>query len=296
MGKILKINIVKILKNIIFLLNYNFNYYRKFNLINKFDKEKNLYHKINNNDELQKNGYKIYNFYDFFGFDFKNFIDLKNLNEKVVYNKFGHFKSFDLNEKLLAKILNSEKLNEILKSYINEYVRLDNAYFDFQKNLDNKSFSEGWHRDDAGKRLKIFFCIEARGEPTSTFIIPPNNKFNFNILKLETERFFTLNKIKSHPLEKKIEHKEGYFVVFDTNITHRAYRSSQKGVRKCLVLEFIDRRKSNKIHKFSSCGPGTDKDSFIKFNKKNFESLEKSNLIDSQMVIVKDKEIMYQIN
>ena len=77
MGKILKINIVNILKNIIFLLNYNFNYYRKFNLINKFDKEKNLYHKINNNDELQKNGYKIYNFYDFFGLDFKNFIDLK---------------------------------------------------------------------------------------------------------------------------------------------------------------------------------------------------------------------------
>lgn len=74
----------------------------------------------------------------------------------------------------------------------------------------------------------------------------------------------------------------GTCLLFDTNIEHRGGYSESRGVRHCIVVEFIDREKAEKIKQFSPCGPLQGKGR-IRISGKP-ELIEKSDLLDKSIL------------
>lgn len=153
-------------------------------------------------------------------------------------------------------VLTSKRLQETVQRYIGPDVRLDDLYL---KNvMDGLAVgSGGWHDDNVGYRLKVFMVFDTEGSPSGTVIVPSSRPRIYKVqLRDEINRFVRSPTQEHREGEVLVDYKPGDCLVFDTNIPHRGDYTGGPGVRYCLMAEFIDRKKANRIHKHAPCGPG----------------------------------------
>lgn len=166
------------------------------------------------------------------------------------------YTSWDIPAFLWEAVLKSDRLSSIAKDYIGPRVRLDDIYV---KTVSDglASGSEGWHNDHVGYRLKVFMVFDVSGDPSGTLIVPADRpnlyKVNFSD---EFARMMGRPQKEVRVKEQRVSYRAGDCMVFDTNVLHRGDYSSGTGTRYCIVAEFIDRDKADRIVKFAPCGPG----------------------------------------
>lgn len=262
--------IFKILKFVIKRYFYSF-------VIRKMDRKSD---NLAQNSVLFRNGFEILTVDDLF--------DDKSFCEKLSYEcKIKGSSSIDMTWELpdvfWNQILNSQSLSKKVKEYLGANVRIDDAYLKTIKD-DLKSVSEGWHNDNVGYRLKLFIVFDVEGEPAPTVVLPTARPslYKFNIIEDTARIIFERSSTSNRLGQVVVNYQGGTCLLFDTNIEHRGGYSESRGVRHCIVVEFIDREKAEKIKQFSPCGPLQGKGR-IRISGKP-ELIEKSDLLDKSIL------------
>ena len=200
-----------------------------------------------------------------------------------IHNKFGNYISREIDDEILRSILSSKKLSDIVIDYLGEGARLDDIYIWSKVTGNSFDISEGWHTDDVGHRLKLFICIEADEDSSTTLYCPQTNKISYRIRFKHIVRYLS---VIAHPYKKFIEYKHqgGNSILFDTNGEHRGNYTNKNGNRLLLVLEFINRDKSNLISGMCPCGPGQSPNGEIFFHSNLKSLLDQNPLIDKSIL------------
>ncbi|WP_137701273.1 hypothetical protein [Marimonas lutisalis] len=167
--------------------------------------------------------------------------------------------SWDLPPFMWEALLGSKTLSDMVTAYIGPDVRLDDVYL--KTVLDGyDATSEGWHDDNVGYRVKVFMVFDTEGQPAGTYVQPTPRPHPYRVqLVDEIARIIKKPKMDHRPGELLMKYEAGDCLVFDTNIPHRGDFSSGKGVRYCVIAEFIDRNKSDALRGRAPCGPGQGK-------------------------------------
>ena len=237
---------------------YDFFYYkiediRKKKIIYQFDKQ---YLNSNKKKLINKDYVKLESDGILY---FENFIkesDIKRFSKKLnyKYNNRNYSISNQIIKKnsLIDKILKNKKIQNILKLYIGNNVKLDFIEVGRIKlNQKKKSISEKWHYDTVGRRIKIFIYLNSNKNISTDYVLSSNQiiKKDFTTKGSRYENSSILNNynkiFRAYP-------KIGSIIIFDTNGIHRGnYRNNKKNksneYRDTLQLEFSDKNKSNKL-------------------------------------------------
>ncbi len=260
-------------------------------IINKLDErtKKNI---LNIEDKDLRNGYKFY----------KNVLskdDLTYLNEYFTHkNFFSHetIKLFDMVEK---------NFFGQIQSYLGKNSKLYSISFDeIEPNKNNISdISGSWHNDNLGNNLKIYICLEGYGD-CPTVLMPNKNTNNYypNI-------FFnlrSLGKINKKLKKGQIELKLNTFdcAIFDTIVPHRGKYDEIKKKRKCIILNFLNVEKIEKLGFlenpkflfFKNSKPPFRKKlpkNFIKKNNDIIAQMKKFEFFDERFLIEDKENISY---
>lgn len=206
-------------------------------------------------------------------------------NKKIYY-------SWDIPEFLWTAVLNSNKLHSIVDGYLGPDVRLDDMYVKtIQDGFENGA--EGWHDDNVGYRLKVFMVFDVEGTPSDTLIIPKNKPNIYKIkFKKEISRMLGFIDVASKDNEVRIKYNAGDCLIFDTNLLHRGDYTHSAGIRYCLVIEFINRKKSDYLKGTAPCSPGQGKFP-IQIPCEDFNFLKNHPLLDSNILRNYDRKIWY---
>lgn len=246
---------------------------------------------IDKTTDLAKNG--------FITFDLDKFFKNKYFASRLTKDKLCNYKtkngvaiSWDLPTFFWEILLSNQNLVKLVKSYLGPFARLDDAYL---KTISDgvKSVSEGWHDDNVGYRLKLFIVFNVEGEAAPTIFLPKArpNLYKFSLLSEINRIIFKKLEKKEIKNSKKIHYSKGTCLLFDTNILHRGGFSETSGVRHCIIVEFIDSRKGDKISKFSPCGPMQGK-GVIKI-KTNNSIVDNCDLIDKSILSKNNEGFLY---
>ena len=137
---------------------------------------------------------------------FENFIkesDVKRFSKNLNYkSKNRNYKISNLiiqKNSLIDKILKNKKIQNILKFYIGNNVKLDFIEVGRIKfNQKKKSISENWHYDTVGKRIKIFIYLNSNNNISTDYILSSNQilKRNFTTKGSRYENSSILNNNK----------------------------------------------------------------------------------------------------
>jgi len=189
-------------------------------------------------------------------------------------------------------LLTSQNLTETVQGYLGKNARLDDLYV--KTVCDGlQSVSEGWHDDNVGYRLKFFMVFDTEGEASGTILIPQKRPNLYQVsLNDELKRIHGDPNKNYRGKEIVMNYKAGDFLLFDTNNPHRGDYSSNEGTRFCLIAEFIDREKANKLRGKAPCGPGQAKFK-IKIPKLNETNVLTHALIDNKLLHSNDGYYTY---
>lgn len=197
-------------------------------------------------------------------------------NKQIYYN-------WDIPNFVWDAILGSKSIINIAKSYIGSEARLDDLYI--KTIVDGlESGAEGWHDDNVGYRLKVFFVFDTEGTPSDTLLIPRLRPNLYNVkIKEEIKRMIGKPDKNQRSSEVRIKYTAGDCLVFDTNLLHRGDYTTSSGIRYCLVAEFIDRNKANEIRDSCPCGPGQSVKQ-IKIQTSSDDLINNHPLIDNKIL------------
>lgn len=164
--------------------------------------------------------------------------------------------SWELPNFLWSALLGSEKLKKKVTDYLGPDARIDDLYV--KTVLDGyDSTSEGWHDDNVGYRLKVFMVFDIEGIPSGTVVVPTARPNVYRVRLIdELARMIKRPKTENRPRQEVVKYDAGDCLIFDTNIPHRGDYSTGKGIRYCVIAEFIDRNKANALRGRAPCGPG----------------------------------------
>jgi len=207
------------------------------------------------------------------------------LEERIYWN-------WDIPEFIWQAILHSNTLQRLTTNYLGPGVRLDDIYV--KTVVDGlQSGAEGWHDDNIGYRLKIFMVFDVEGEPSDTVLIPSKrpNIYRVKILG-DAMRMLGGKDVKERDSEVRVSYCPGDCLVFDTNLMHRGDYSTGAGIRFCLVAEFIDREKANRVHNVCPCGPGQSRFS-IRIPHGCYNDIASHPLIDPSLLHKDKSGILY---
>lgn len=180
--------------------------------------------------------------------------------------------------------------------YLGDNVRLDDIYmfwFDPAK-VSNWSLSNSWHDDNVGSRIKIFVCFEGNGN-TPTVVIPNSHNNPYSPRKEEISRFSGVRNIRSVENQVALRYKSGDLAMFDTSCLHRGLYEEPSAKRTVLVLEFIDRDKSNRIVGYAPCGPGMSKVGEVIFGEDGINLLRASGMLDDSLISRESGSYVYSL-
>lgn len=157
----------------------------------------------------------------------------------------------------ISSLIKNNNIKSDLIDYIGNEVILDDAYI-WNKVIDGNLTSDisgGWHDDNVGRRIKIFIglpSLKSSDGITKTQYIRGTHHFLYRPRLLGYLRYFSvsLQNLLVHAFYglriKTIQASPDNCLIFDTNLIHRGvYRGSSN--RLILVLEFIDKRKSDAL-------------------------------------------------
>ncbi|MFJ1340566.1 hypothetical protein ACIKP7_20790 [Pseudomonas caricapapayae] len=183
-----------------------------------------------------------------------------------------------------------------IKDYLGENVRLDDIYmfwFDPDK-VETWSLSNSWHDDNVGSRIKVFVCFNGNGT-TPTVVVPGSHNFPYSPRKEEISRFSGVRNTQDVHGQVELRYKSGDLAMFDTSCLHRGLYEQPSAKRTVLVLEFIDRHKSNRIVGYAPCGPGMSKVGEVHFDEVGFKLLNKTGMIDENLVSFERGKYVYSL-
>lgn len=229
----------------------------------------------------------------FKGYDFcpgivKNFTPPRNCDEK--FDDFG-MKNRRLIDKQSSKIIAHaiEFYKATIIDYLGENVRVDDIYhFEFHPSKAKKeSISGGWHDDNCGHRLKMFICLKGDGR-TPTMIAPNSHKSQYKFRLAEFFRFMGDADISPKDGEVALKYFSGDVAIFDTNALHRGYYEENCGERHIILVEFMDRYKSNRISGFAPCGPGSSPSGSVYIDDDALLNLLQTELMDLSLLAKDD--------
>lgn len=180
--------------------------------------------------------------------------------------------------------------------YLGEKSRLDDMYlfwFDPEK-ITDWSLSNSWHDDNVGSRVKIYICFSGNGN-TPTVVLPNSHNKPYSPRWGEISRFSGVRNIS--PLDNQIalRYKSGDVAMFDTSCLHRGLYEQPAAKRTVMVLEFINRDKSNVISGFSPCGPGMSRTGEVVFDAKAYELLRKTGTLDDDLISQRGGDYIYSL-
>jgi hypothetical protein len=221
-------------------------------------------------------------------------------HKKSKYDEYGFYVTREIDKALASTALECIKLfkNDIF-NFLGPDTRLDDIYltsFDPAK-VKKNSNSGNWHRDNCGHRLKIFACLEGDGT-SPTLIIPKTNQVPYKFTFIEF-----LRQLKLLPWVKKtnapveLRYQKGDLAMFDTHLLHRGGYEKSRSKRDILVIEFINKHKSNEISGLAPCGPGSNKNGMVKFSETAFQLLSSLSLLDYKLIKkLEDNSYSYTID
>ena len=228
------------------------------------------------------------------------FLDAPGLTEKLRQSEMRRLPEgdkkvlldWDVPALVWEAVLGSPTLLNAVENYIGSNVRLDDLYL---KNVfDGLSVgSGGWHDDNVGYRLKVFMVFDTEGEPSGTVIVPTKRPKVYKVqLRDEINRLTKGTTTEHRSSELLVDYTPGDCLIFDTNIPHRGDYGGVPGVRYCLIAEFIDRNKADRIHKHAPCGPGQGARR-IKIPKGLSQDINTHQLIDAKLLHTTDTGFDY---
>ncbi len=185
---------------------------------------------------------------------------------------------------------------DFIKGYLGENVRLDDIYmfwFNPEK-VSNWSLSNSWHDDNVGSRIKIFVCFEGDGK-TPTVVIPNSHNSPYSPRKEEISRFSGVRDIQNVEGQVELRYKSGDLAMFDTSCLHRGLYEQPSAKRTVLVLELIDRDKSNRIVGSAPCGPGMSKVGEVLFDEGGFKLLKETGMLDDNLISFERERYVYSL-
>jgi hypothetical protein len=157
----------------------------------------------------------------------------------------------------ISLLIKENNIKSDLINYIGDKVILDDAYI-WNKVIDEhltSDISGGWHDDNVGNRIKIFIGLpglKLSEGITKTQYISGTHHFLYRPRLLGYLRYISipLQNFLVHAFYrlriKTIQASPNNCLIFDTNLIHRGvYKGSSN--RLILVLEFIDKRKSDAL-------------------------------------------------
>lgn len=219
---------------------------------------------------LIEKGWHNYSSQELFGESFSALIQDKIRDLAVAYDRFGNWMSRDVPASIVARIVNNPAVQQIVEGYLGPNARMDDVYFWFKSgNPAAWSLSEGWHDDNVGHRLKFFICLGADANAPQTFIVEGTHRplYRFNIGR-EFSRIFRQKVADLTPAlrskVRELNYDRDRIMVFDTNLLHRGNYDGRTGSRDCLIVEFIDRDKSNSVSGKAPCGPGQKRSGMVR--------------------------------
>lgn len=183
-----------------------------------------------------------------------------------------------------------------ITNYLGGNVRLDDIYmfwFDPDK-VENWSLSNSWHDDNVGSRIKVFVCFDGNGT-TPTVVVPNSHNIPYSPRKEEISRFSGVRNTQNVAGQVELRYKSGDLAMFDTSCLHRGLYEQPSAKRTVLVLEFIDRHKSNRIVGYAPCGPGMSKVGEVVFDEAGFKLLNGTGMIDENLVSRESGNFIYSL-
>jgi len=170
--------------------------------------------------------------------------------EKYIRNKeaLSDFEDPDIlyHVPIIADRLLSSPLEEMVRAYLGNNVRLDYACFSRISGKADGISSSHWHHDSVGRRLKAFLLLtDNSSQPViSTEYVPHTNRMRLNYQndlvngrRIDPQAFHNKSPIR-------LTGKPGDLIIFDTNGIHRGVYEAQLGFRDTIQLEFSNRTKS----------------------------------------------------
>lgn len=214
-----------------------------------------------------------------------------------VYNSQGVARSNRVDDKVavVAKAI-IDDFSSFIVSYLGGKVRLDDMYlfwFDPDK-ITDWSLSNSWHDDNVGSRIKVYVCFSGNGS-TPTVVLPNSHNKPYSPRLSEISRFAGARNIKLRENQIALRYKSGDVAMFDTSCLHRGLYEQPAAKRTVLVLEFINRDKSNVIAGFSPCGPGMSRTGEVVFDEKAIELIRQTGMLDEELLSEKNGEYIYSL-
>lgn len=186
---------------------------------------------------------------------------------------------------------------EKIVGFLGDRTRLDDIYmfwYDPGKR-DNWSYSNSWHDDNVGHRIKIYACFEGNGS-TPTVVLPSSYNKPYSIRRRqERARVSGIRDTDGRSGEIRLAYKVGDVAIFDTSCLHRGLYEEPAARRAVLVLEFINRDKCNAIAGILPCAPGMSPSGKILFETRAYEALKQTGLLDESLIAREGDDYCYSL-
>lgn len=249
-------------------------------IINKFDQDIN-HHFLPNGYQLEKNVIS----------------DLIAMPKPIFFDDFGMYEHRDIDQSLATVAMEAiSYFNNTIEGYIGNDVRIDDIklmWFD-PKQAKKISVSGYWHNDQCGNRLKLYICLKGDGK-TPTVYLPNSHTKKYKFSFWDVLRFVGFKNSKAFVKEKKLRLSSGDCVIFDTNGMHRGMYEEGSAERVTILVEFIDKNKSNEISGIAPTGPGNNRTGFINFDKDAYNIFSQSALFDTELLKPVDDLFQYSL-
>lgn len=228
----------------------------------------------------------------------KGWVDAPPLPEPPQFDAYGnhisHRISVDIARIALPVIL---RLRPTITGYLGAGCRLDDiSLFWYQPAQARKPMvSGGWHDDNCGHRLKLFICLKGDGS-TPTVFLPGSHRHPYRFRYAELLRFMGLSNKASRPGEVCLRYQGGDVALFDTNGLHRGQYEGPATERAVILVEFMDRQKSNAISGRAPCGPGSSPTGEVLLEPEAYALLASTGLMDSALAVTRNGLVSYSLS
>jgi hypothetical protein len=196
-------------------------------------------------------------------------------------------------KEVLANIFNL--LTPIVKDYIGGGALIDGINWKLNVPNEKEVFSQNWHSDGVGSRIKCFICVKGDGS-MPTLVLPskkriPSIFYLFQSFISESVREKGLKNINNVKGSIEAKHKSGSVILFDTQLLHRGGYDKAESERLIFHMEFTNPKKHKILNNHFL---GTQVGTFDNYNSFYFDnrllSIESfRDILDPQRIISKEK-------
>lgn len=233
------------------------------------------------------------------GFAFhKGWVDAPPLDEPRQFDAYGNHISHHISAEL-ARIAVPviRRLQPTITHYLGSGCRLDDiSLFWYQPARAHKPMVSGsWHDDNCGHRLKLFICLKGDGN-TPTVFLPESHRQPYRFRYSDLLRFMGFSNKASRDGEVFLRYQGGDVALFDTNGLHRGQYESPASERAVILVEFMDRQKSNAISGHAPCGPGSSPTGEVLLDPEAYALLASTGLMDGGLTAPRSGLVSYSLS